>query len=141
MQQLREGTATTDTAVEELLRFAGPLETATERFAREDSTVADTRIPAGSIVYAVLASANRDEHQFAKGNSLDVTRDPNRHVAFGHGIHYCLGAPLAPLEGRLAIDTLLRRVRCLRLADPATAPAWRGGLVLRGLRRLPVRFD
>jgi cytochrome P450 PksS len=140
MRDLQDG-ADISLAIEELLRFAGPLETATERFVREDVKVADTLIPAGSIVYVLLASANRDEQQFANADRLDLRRDPNRHVAFGHGIHYCLGAPLARLEGRIAIDTLLRRVPRLRLSNPSMTPAWRGGLVLRGLRSLRVTSD
>src|SRR5713226_150022 len=80
-------------AVEELLRFNGPLETATERYAREDAVVAGTTIPRGEMVLAVLASANRDVQQFIDPDQLDLAREPNRHLAFGYGVHYCLGAP------------------------------------------------
>jgi cytochrome P450 PksS len=92
------------------------------------------------MVFAGLASANRDESQFERPDTLDLTRDPNPHVAFGLGIHYCLGAPLARLEGQIAINTLLRRLPDLRLAVPADALRWRPGLVLHGLRALPVAF-
>ncbi|HYT32281.1 MAG TPA: cytochrome P450, partial [Thermoanaerobaculia bacterium] len=112
-------------AVEELLRHSGPLETATERFTREAVTVADVTIPRGALVYAVLSSANRDDRQFANPDAVDITREPNRHLAFGLGIHYCVGAPLARLEGQIAFDTLLRRVSSLRLAVGSDALRWR----------------
>ena len=107
MARLRETPAGIDTAVEELLRYAGPLDMATERFAREDITLADVTIPRDAVVYAVLASASRDERQFTKPRVLDLTRQPNRHVAFGQGIHFCLGAPLARLEGQIAIRNVV----------------------------------
>ena len=141
MEKLRDDPALIKSAVEELLRHSGPLETATERFAREDATVADVKIPHGALVYAVLASANRDEQQFADPEAVDITREPNRHLAFGLGVHYCLGAPLARLEGQIAIDALLRRVSDLRLAVAPEALRWRRGLVLRGLETLPVQLS
>ena len=125
-------------AVEELLRYDGPLETATERFAREDLAIAGTAIPRGEMVLAVLASADRDPRQFANPDTLDLGRDPNRHLAFGLGIHYCLGAPLARLEAQVAISSLIARAPRLRLAVPAERLRWRRGLVLRGLAALPV---
>jgi cytochrome P450 PksS len=138
MEKLRHHPGLAKTAVEELLRYHSPVETATERFAREDVTIAGVNIPQGSLVFAVLASANRDERQFPNPDALDVTRDPNKHLAFGLGIHFCLGAPLARLEGQIAINTLLRRAPELRLAAPPGALRWRPGLVLRGLQALPV---
>ncbi len=128
-------------AVEELLRFNGPLETATERYAGEETVVAGSTIPRGELVLAVLASANRDEQQFKDPDRLDLARDPNRHLAFGYGVHYCLGAPLARLEGQIAISTLLRRIPDLRLAEPVNAPRWKRGLVLRGRESLQVVFS
>jgi cytochrome P450 len=89
----------------------------------------------------VIASANRDGRQFADPDKLDVAREPNRHLAFGLGPHYCLGAPLARLEGQIAIQTLLRRVTGLRLGVPPNRVRWRGGLVVRGLESLPVAVD
>ena len=127
-------------AVEELLRYNGPLETATERYTREDTTVAGVTVPRGELVFAVLASANRDEQQFEQADRLDLGREPNPHVAFGLGIHYCLGASLARLEGQIAIATLLRRIPNLKTAIPSNALRWRRGLVLRGLEGLPVTF-
>lgn len=141
MEKLREGPELIKPAVEELLRHSGPLETATERYAREDVTVAGVTIPRGAVVYAGLASANRDERQFRNPDAVEITREPNRHLAFGLGIHYCLGAPLARLEGQIAIDALLRRVSGLRLAVSPQALRWRRGLVLRGLEALPVELS
>lgn len=125
-------------AVEELLRFAAPVDSGTERYAREDLTIAGTAIPRGDMVLAVLASANRDEAQFPNPDTLDISRDPNRHVAFGHGIHFCLGAPLARLEGQVAFSNLARRFPNLRLAVAPEALRWRKVLILRGLKALPV---
>ncbi len=125
-------------AVEELLRFASPVEMATRRFAREDITVAGVTIPRGELVLAVIASANRDGRQFPDPDRLDVGREPNRHLAFGLGPHYCLGAPLARLEGQIAVQTLLRRAPGLGLAVPPDRVRWRGGLIVRGLEALPL---
>ncbi|MGH9443463.1 MAG: cytochrome P450 family protein [Thermoanaerobaculia bacterium] len=137
-ERLRADPGLFPSAVEELLRFGSPLLTATERYARVDVAVAGTTIPRGSLVYAALASANRDEGQFPSPDVLDVGRNPNRHLAFGFGVHYCLGAPLARLEGRIAIEALIRRFPALRLAVPHSRLRWRRGLVLRGLVSLPV---
>jgi cytochrome P450 PksS len=140
LERLRSDPGIIRPAVEELLRYSSPVETATERYAREDVTLAGVTIPRGSLVFAVLASANRDERQFADPDKLDITREPNKHLAFGLGAHYCLGAPLARLEGQIAINTLLRRTAQLRLAVAPEALRWRRGLVLRGLEALPVTF-
>ena len=125
-------------AIEELLRFTSPVEVATQRYAREPLAIAGVAIPRGGQVLAVLGSANRDERQFDRPGLLDLVRAPNRHLAFGQGAHYCLGAPLARLEGQIAIATLLRRAPDLRLAVPPAALRWRKGLFLRGLERLPL---
>jgi cytochrome P450 len=140
MAQLCGALGGIETAVEELLRFAGPLDTATERFAREDWVIGGTTIPRDALVYAVLASANRDERQFQQPKMLDLNRQLNRHVAFGQGIHFCLGAPLARLEGQIAIQTLLERTHDLRLIVSPEKLRWRSGLVLRGVVTLPVMF-
>ena len=141
LERLRDDPGLIKPAVEELLRYDGPLETATERYAREDATIAGVTIPRGEMVFAVLASANRDERQFDHADTLDITREPNRHLAFGQGVHFCLGAPLARLEGQIAINTLLRRIPNLRLAVPRQALRRRPGLVLHGLKSLPVAFS
>jgi len=138
MHRLMDNAALIKPAVEELLRYNGPLETATERYTRTEVTVANVTIPRGELVFAVLASANRDEQQFERADMLDLGREPNAHVAFGFGIHYCLGAPLARLEGQIAIATLLRGFQNLKLAVPIKLLRWRRGLVLRGLEHLPI---
>ena len=138
--KLNNNPALIKSAVEELLRHNGPLETATERFSREDIKGAGVTIPRGDLVLAVLASANRDERQFDGADKLDITREPNPHVAFGLGMHYCLGAALARLEAQVAIATLLRRCPNLGLAVPSNALRWKRGLVLRGLEGLPITF-
>jgi cytochrome P450 len=137
---LRREPAHMETAVEELLRYVSPVEIATERYAREEVTYSGMTIPRGALVLTVLGSANRDERQFANPDTLDITRTPNRHVAFGQGVHYCLGAPLARLEAQIAFETLLRRCPNLRLAVPVERLQWRHGLFLRGVKRLPLAF-
>jgi cytochrome P450 PksS len=138
LDRLRDDPTLIRPAVEELLRYAGPVDTATGRYPREDVTVAGVKIPRGELVLAVIASANRDERQFADADKLDVAREPNRHLSFGLGAHFCLGAALARLEGQIAINTLLRRAPGLRLAVSRGALRWRPGAVLRGLKALPV---
>jgi cytochrome P450 PksS len=140
LARLRADPALAKTAVEELLRYESPVEMATQRYAREDVELAGATIPRGSLVFGVLASANRDEAQFPRAGELDLARAPNRHLAFGQAIHYCLGAPLARLEGQIAIATLLRRAPDLRLSAAPEALRWRPGLVLRGLEALPLAF-
>jgi len=138
LERLRDDPVLIAPAIEEMLRYQGPLETATKRYAREDVAIGDVTIPRGDMVYAVLASANRDERQFSDPDTLDITREPNRHVAFGLGVHYCLGAPLARLEGQIAITTLLRRAPGLQSIGALRGLRWRRGLVLRGLESFPV---
>ena len=111
-----------------------------ERYAREDVTIAGVTIRRGEMVIPVLASANRDERQFPDADVLDLGREPNKHLAFGLGTHFCLGASLARLEGQIAFSTLLRRVPDLRLAVRSNALRWRPGFVTRGLEALPVAF-
>ena len=140
MGRLRTDPGLIKPALEEILRYAGPAEMATERYARQDVTIAGATIPRGEMVFAVLASANRDERQFPNSDALDITREPNRHLAFGLGTHFCLGASLARLEGQIAINTLLRRLPDLRLVVAPETLRWRRGLILRGLESLPVAF-
>ncbi len=139
MTVLREDPSLMASGVEELLRYAGPLDTATERYASEDLDIAGVSIPRGALVLAGLASANRDESRFEEADRLDVGRSPNPHLAFGLGPHYCLGATLARLEAEIAISTLLEAIPRARLACPAAALRWRPGLALRGMVSLPVR--
>ncbi|WP_414168864.1 cytochrome P450 family protein [Streptoverticillium reticulum] len=128
------------TGVEELLRYDGPVELATWRFATESLTLGGQRIAEGDPVLVVLAAADRDPARFADPDTLDLARRDNQHLGYGHGIHYCLGAPLARLEGQTALATLLRRLPDLRLAADPDDLRWRGGLIMRGLRTLPVEF-
>jgi cytochrome P450 len=127
-------------AVEELIRFDAPVPHSTFRYAREPIEIAGVTIPAGAQVIVNLASANRDSCHFAHADTLDVRRADGRHLGFGHGIHFCLGAPLARMEGRLAFGELLHRFPTLRLAVPFDELRWGhgDGLVLRGLTTLPV---
>jgi len=138
LERLRRDPALIEPAVEELLRYTAPVETSTERFATEDVEIGGVTIARGTLVLAVLASANRDPSQFDDPDRLDLGRAPNRHVAFGQGIHFCLGAPLARLEAQIAFLSLLRRFPALRLAVPAHSLRWRRSYVVRGLQALPV---
>ncbi|WP_344466292.1 cytochrome P450 [Kitasatospora kazusensis] len=128
------------TAVEELLRYDGPVELATWRFATHPLTIGGVDIPVGDPVLVVLAAADRDPARFARENTLDLARKDNPHLGFGHGIHYCIGAPLARLEGQAALGALLTRLPDLRLDAEPEDLRWRGGLIMRGLRELPVAF-
>ncbi|MFD7448777.1 cytochrome P450 [Kitasatospora sp. NPDC059827] len=127
-------------AVEEFARFDGPAPLAIRRFPREDVTIGGVTVPAGETVLLALASANRDPEQFADPDRLDLRRRENGHLALGHGIHYCLGAPLARLETALAITALLRRFPDLALDTPAEELRHRPALRARGLLELPVRI-
>ncbi len=138
--RLQDNPALAESAIEELLRYTSPGDIATARLAREEVTIGSVTIPRGDLVLAVLGSANHDESQFPDPDTLDITREPNKHLAFGQGVHYCLGAPLARLEGRIALTTLFRRFPNLRLAERPESLRWRKGLFFRGLEGLPVAF-
>jgi cytochrome P450 len=127
-------------ALEEFLRYDSPVPHATFRYAVEPVEIGGTTIPAGAQVIISLAAANRDGGQYAEPDALDIDRANVRHLAFGHGIHFCLGAALARMEGQLALGSLLRRFPELRLAGAADDLHWGhgDGLVLRGLTELPV---
>jgi len=138
LQKLREQPDLIDSAIEEMLRFTNPVGQVAPRFAKEEVELAGVRIPQGSAITLLIASANLDEAAFPNADTLDITRSPNRHVSFGYGIHYCLGAPLARLEARVAIPALLRRFPRLELAVPAEKLRWRPNMGLRGLEALPL---
>ncbi|MFD3922678.1 cytochrome P450 [Streptomyces sp. NPDC058595] len=128
------------TGIEELLRYDGPVELATWRYATEPVELGGQSVAVGDPVLVVLAAADRDPERFADPDRLDLSRGDNKHLGYGHGIHYCLGAPLARLEGQTALRTLLTRLPDLRLAVDPSDLRWRGGLIMRGLRTLPVQF-
>jgi hypothetical protein len=123
--------------VEELLRFDGPVQR-TARIPSEDITIGGQTIGKGEMVMPFLGAADRDPAQFPDPDRLDITRADNRHIAFGMGIHFCLGAPLARMEGQIAINTLLARLPKLALATDT--PRFRQSLTLRGLETMPVSF-
>jgi cytochrome P450 len=125
-------------AVEELLRYDAPVQYS-GRITKQDLEIGGKQIQAGQGVRMIVASANRDPETFDDPDSLDLTRDPCPHLAFGSGIHFCLGAQLARMEGQIALSTIVRRFPKIRLA--ATELRWRPAAVLRGLEALPVTFS
>jgi cytochrome P450 len=137
LRTLRENPGLIGTAVEELLRYDGPVQR-TARIPSEDVVIGGRTIPKGDMVMPFIGAADRDPSQFPDPDRLDITRQENRHVAFGLGIHFCLGAPLARLEGQIAINTLVQRLPKLALATGT--PPYRQSLTLRGLSTLPVSF-
>lgn len=140
MQLLRQDPALLHSAIEELLRYTAPVSNASPRFAKEDIAMHGKVICKGEMVIVSLVAADIDPQQFSNPETLDITRQENQHLAFGKGIHYCLGAPLARLEGQIAIGTLLRRMPNLRLAIEPEQLTWNHHISLRGLRSLPVTF-
>ena len=140
LEKLCSDPALVPNAVEEILRYYGPAETTTARFAREDVELGGQPIAKGDSLLVVLAAADRDPARFADPQTFDITReDANRHIAFGKGVHACLGAPLARVEGQVALETLFRRYPELRLAVPADEITWAPSF-LRSLTRLPLLF-
>ncbi|MDT7638649.1 MAG: hypothetical protein QOC83_2937, partial [Pseudonocardiales bacterium] len=139
LAQLRADPSLVPGAVEEFLRLDGPVNLATMRFSAEPVTIAGTEIPAGEIVLLALGSANRDPAHYERPDELDVHRGTGN-LAFGHGIHHCLGAPLARLEGEIAFRALLDRFPDLELAGEPGELSWRNSTLFRGLDRLPVRL-
>jgi cytochrome P450 len=134
----RRNAALGEPAIEELLRFTSPLDIANARMAREEVALSGVNIRRGGLVLAALGSANHDETQFPDPETLNVTRTPNKHLALGQGAHFCLGAPLARMEGQIALTTLFQRFPNLRLVQPAEVLRWRRSFVLRGLEALSV---
>ncbi len=141
LEQLRAQPELMPSAVEELLRYDSPIKLATPRWTLGETTVAGVNLPPNVLVAACISSANRDPAQFERPDELCLTRDPNRHLSLGQGIHYCLGAPLARLEAQIAFATLLQRFPNLRLAAPRHTLPWRRSAPLRGLESLPVSFS
>ncbi|MFI5697290.1 cytochrome P450 [Kribbella sp. NPDC051586] len=127
-------------AVEELLRYDGPLQAAIPYISQAPIEIAGTRIEAGEVIVFALLPANRDPRKVERPDELDITRPDSAHLAFGHGIHHCLGAPLARLEGRIALGMLFERFPDLRLAEPERDPVRTPGLLMNAIRELPVQL-
>ena len=138
MKELKENPSLIENAVEEFLRYESPTQM-TARIASEDIEIHGTTIKKGDQVYILLGAANRDPNQFAHAHLLDITRNPNPHLAFGYGTHFCLGAPLARLEAQIAIQTLLQQMDNIQLAS-SDLP-WRKLMGFRSLNELPITFD
>ena len=137
---VRDDPAAVGHAVEELLRFLGIVHSGIPRTTTEDVEVGGVVIPADSLVILALAAANRDPRFLAGSDRLDVTRDAGGHLAFGHGVHHCLGAPLARMEMRIAFPALLRRFPRLALAVPFEEVGFRAFHFIYGLQALPVTW-
>jgi len=126
-----------ENAVEEILRYDGPVGSLA-RSVLEDLEIGGKTLERGQRVFCMVNAANRDPRQFDAPDDFDITRENSRHIAFGYGIHFCVGAPLARMEGRFALAAMMKRKRAIELGDcPLT---WRDSLVLRGLSSLPIRF-
>ncbi|WP_163567038.1 cytochrome P450 [Fodinicola feengrottensis] len=135
---LRADRSLVPAAVEEMLRYEAPLRTAFPRYAREGVQIGDVTIPVGAVVMIALQSANHDERRYVSNDDFDLARTSATHLAFGHGIHFCVGAPLARLEGRIAFNALLDRYESISLAVPPEDLRWRFSTLIRGLESLPV---
>ncbi len=141
LQKLHDDPSLIRSAVEECLRWNGPVECPTTRWASEDITVSGVTIPKGELVFPSLLAANRDPAVFEHPNTFDITRDPNPHIAFGFGAHYCIGAPLARLEGTIAINALVQALPDIRLAVEVDDLEWNNGLLIHGVQALPVIYQ
>ena len=137
LQRLKDDPALIGTAVEEFLRFDSPVQ-GTSRMAGVDFEIGGQQLVAGQHVSLMIGAANRDPAQFPDPDRLDIGRRENRHLSFSHGAHFCLGAPLARMEGRIAIGTLIQRMPRLELATETLE--WRDNFTLRGVKALPVTF-
>lgn len=138
LERLRAEPALLESAVEEMLRYCGPVRHTTSRFALHDTEFLGQTIPAGEMIMASLLAANHDPEQFAEPGRFDIARSPNRHLSFGSGVHFCLGAPLSRMEAQIALSLLLERLPRLRFAVDPCMLRWRSGLLIHGLERLPV---
>ncbi|MER5515249.1 cytochrome P450 [Streptomyces sp. NPDC002763] len=138
LRTLRADPGLIPAATEEFLRLEGPVVTATERFATEDMRVGEVPVRRGDMLLVSLAAANRDPARFEEPDSYRLGRPAGGHLAFGHGVHHCLGAPLARMEAEVAITVFVERVESLALAVPEADLEWAPGLLMHGVRRLPV---
>jgi cytochrome P450 len=127
-------------AVEEFLRYDSPVERPLTRIVKEDTVIGGCQLKRGDLIIPIIGSANRDEGQFPAAEVLDIHRKPNSHIAFGKGAHYCLGAPLARLEGEIALRVLFERIPDLKLDIAPEDLEWRDVPTFRSLVRLPVKW-
>lgn len=128
-------------AIEESLRFNGPVEFSTSRWANEDMDFRGKSICRGDLIVIALNSANNDPNQFKDPDIFDITREKNPHLAFGKGIHLCLGTPLARLEGEIAINSLVKRFPHIELAVSKDLLEWRPGMIVRGVKEIPLNLN
>ncbi|MEW9503008.1 cytochrome P450 family protein [Jeotgalibacillus marinus] len=140
LEKLRTHPEHIKTAVEELLRFTNPVEIATARYALEDMTLYGKEIKKGELILLSIAAANRDPECFDNPEKLDITRERNKHIAFGFGMHHCLGAPLARLEGQIAFSALIQRFPNIKLDVDEHEIKWRHSEIFRGLVELPIKL-
>ncbi|MEK5247343.1 cytochrome P450 [Bacillus sp. FSL R9-9530] len=140
LQLLKENPELIDSAIEEGLRYYSPVEVTTARWAAEPFQIHDQTIQKGDMVIIALASANRDETVFENPEVFDIMRENNRHIAFGHGSHFCLGAPLARLEAKIAITALFKRMPSLQIKGEREKINWQGNYLMRSLEELPLSF-
>ncbi|MDA2486574.1 cytochrome P450 [Bacillus cereus] len=140
LQLLKDNPKLIDSAIEEGLRYYSPVEVTTARWAAEPFQIHHQTIQKGDMVIIALASANRDETVFENPEIFDITRENNRHIAFGHGSHFCLGAPLARLEAKIAITTLFNRMPELQIKGNCEEIKWQGNYLMRSLEELPLTF-
>jgi cytochrome P450 len=137
LERLHSAPELMPSAIEEMLRYDGPVQS-TVRHIRQDMEIAGTKVAAGTLIFVLLAAADRDPAKFKDPDRFDIARSPNDHLAFGEGIHFCLGAPLARMEGEIAIGLLLERFKRIRPAMPEAPLKYKGSYFLRGLASLPL---
>jgi cytochrome P450 len=139
MARLRQDPSLLPAAVEELLRFTSPVNHANDRFTTANVPIGDVVIPAAEWVIPAIASADWDQTRFPDPGRLELGRDASGHLAFGHGVHHCLGAPLARMEAEVALGALLARFPRITLAVPSSEVRWRPVSLMNGLDSLPIR--
>jgi cytochrome P450 len=140
MDLLRKTPELMPRAIEEILRYDGPVQS-TIRFTKNETSLGGTILPANLGCFTILAAANRDPAQFENPDRFDITREPRDHVAFGEGIHFCIGAPLARMEGAIAIGAVLEKFPHLRIKDPNAEVTYKGSYFLRGINSLSMTID
>lgn len=140
LDEMHSGTASIDSIVEELLRFTTPAANSGVRYVKSDVVFCGRTLRRRDLVRLSFTSANRDQARFEDAENLRFERN-KAHLAFGYGPHYCVGAELARIEGRVALPTVFKKLKNIRLAVPAASLEWREEIVVRGLKSLPVEWD